>query len=74
MYNKGISYIGDVLNLGLKYGVVNKGGSWFNYGDMKLGQGTEGTKKFFEENPKVFKEIINKIIEAAEKESKEVYE
>ncbi|MBU1102123.1 recombinase RecA [Patescibacteria group bacterium] len=73
MYNKGISYEGDVLNLGIKYGLVSKGGSWFNYGDMKLGQGTEGAKKFFEENPKVLKEIVNKILEAAEKEDKEVF-
>lgn len=71
MYNKGISYEGDVLNLGIKYGLVNKSGSWFNYGDMKLGQGTEGAKKFFEENPKILKEIINKIKEEVEKEKLE---
>jgi recombination protein RecA len=74
MYNKGISYEGDVLNLGIKHGVVSKSGSWFNYGDMKLGQGIEGSKKFFEENPKVLKELVAKVKEAAEKETKEVYE
>lgn len=74
MYNKGISYEGDVLNLGIKYGLVSKSGSWFNYGDMKLGQGVEGSKKFFEENPKILKELVVKIKEAAEKENKEVYE
>lgn len=68
MYNKGISFEGDILNLGIKYGLVSKGGSWFNYGDMKLGQGTEGAKKFFEENPKILKEIIAGIMEEAEKE------
>ncbi len=74
MYNKGISYEGDVLNLGIKYGLVSKSGSWFNYGDMKLGQGVEGSKKFFEENPKTLKELVAKIKEAAETENKATYE
>jgi len=74
MYNKGISYAGDVLNLGIKYGIVSKGGSWFNYGDMKLGQGSEGTKKFFDENPKLLKELVGRIKESAEKETKETFE
>lgn len=73
MYNRGISYEGDVLNLGVKYGLVSKGGSWFNYGDMKLGQGTEGAKKFFEENPKILKELVGKIKDAAEKQDKETF-
>jgi len=41
---------------------------------MKLGQGTEGTKKFFDENPKLLKELVEKIKEAAEKETKETFE
>ena len=73
MYNKGISYAGDVINLGIKYGLVTKGGSWLNYGDMKLGQGTEGAKKFFDENPKVMKELVGRIMETAEKETKETF-
>ncbi len=73
MYNKGISYEGDVLNLGIKFGLVSKGGSWFNYGDIKLGQGTEGAKKFFEENPKILKELVEKIKDAAEKQDKETF-
>jgi recombination protein RecA len=73
MYNKGISYEGDVLNLGIKYGLVSKSGSWFNYGEMKLGQGVEGSKKFFEENPKILKELVSKVKEAAEKETREVF-
>jgi len=74
MYNKGINFEGDVMNLGIKFGLVTKSGSWFNYGDMKLGQGMDGTKKFFEENPKVLKELVSKIKEAAEKENKQTYE
>lgn len=73
MYNKGISYEGDVANLGIKYGLINKSGSWFSYADTKLGQGIEGTKKYFEENPKILKELVVKIKEAAEKENKETF-
>jgi len=73
MYNKGISYEGDVINLGIKYGIVSKGGSWLNYGDAKLGQGFEASKKYLEENPKVTAEIVKKVKEAALAESKEVF-
>jgi recombination protein RecA len=73
MYNKGISYEGDVANLGIKYGLINKSGSWFSYADAKLGQGIEGTKKYFEENPKILKELVVKIKEAADKENKETF-
>ena len=73
MYNKGISYEGDVANLGIKYGLINKSGSWFSYANEKLGQGIEGTKKYFEENPKILKELVVKIKEAAEKENKETF-
>lgn len=57
MYNEGISYLGDLLNCGLNYGVLSRAGSWFNYGDMKLGQGMESSKKFLKENPKIVGEI-----------------
>ena len=67
MYNKGISFESDVVNTGVKYGVVGKAGSWFTYGETKLGQGIEGSKKFFEENPKITIELVKKIKEAAGK-------
>lgn len=72
MYNKGISYEGDVINAGVKYNVVSKGGAWFNYGDVKLGQGMEASKTFLQENPKITAEIVKKIKEEAVKESVEV--
>ncbi len=68
MYNRGISYEGDVANTAVKYGIVGKSGSWFTYGDSKLGQGMEASKKFLEENPKITTEIVKKIKEEAEKE------
>jgi len=68
MYNEGISYLGDLLNTGLKYGVLTRTGSWFNYGDMKLGQGMEASKQFLKESPKVVKEI-DKIVRAKGREA-----
>ncbi len=62
-YNEGISYIADLLNVGLKSGVVKKAGSWYQYGEHKLGQGLEGAKTFMKENPKIFKELKAAVIE-----------
>jgi recombination protein RecA len=74
MYNKGISYEGDLLNAGVIYGVVSKGGAWFNYAEQKLGQGAEASKKYLAENPKLAAEIAKKIKEAAAAQNKEIFE
>ena len=68
MYNEGISYLGDVVNTGVKYDIIKKGGAWYNYGEHKLGQGMESSKRYLKENPKLIKEIIGKIKEAAKRE------
>lgn len=68
MYNKGISYVGDVLDLAVKFDRVHKSGAFYSYGDVKLGQGREGAKGFLTGNEKVLKAIekdIWKAIEAA---------
>ncbi len=64
-YNEGISYTADLLNVGLKNGVVKKSGSWYNYGEHKLGQGIEGAKTFLSENPKILTELKKAVIEKA---------
>jgi recombination protein RecA len=64
-YNEGISYIADLLNVGLKAGIVKKAGSWYQYEEHKLGQGLEGAKAFMKENPKIFKELKKAVIEQA---------
>lgn len=71
MYNKGISYAGDAVNVGVKYGLVSKSGSWFVYGEIKLGQGMEAAKKYLEENPPVMQELVDRIKEEAGKETVE---
>ncbi len=57
-YNEGISRLGDILNTGVKFGVVSRSGSWFNYQGKKLGQGIEGAKNYLKENPKIALAIV----------------
>jgi recombination protein RecA len=61
-YNEGISKAADIINTGLKYGVIKRSGSWFEFENKKLGQGLEGVKDFFKNNPELMEEIKNKIL------------
>lgn len=65
MYNEGISHEGDLLELGVKMGIIGKSGAWFDYGDMKLGQGKESAKAYLKENKKLASEVEKKIMAAA---------
>lgn len=57
LYNEGISRIGDLIDLSVNEGIIQKSGSWFSYGDDRIGQGREAVKKFLIENPNTLKEI-----------------
>jgi recombination protein RecA len=61
MYGEGISKMGELLDLGVKAGIVDKSGAWFSYGDERLGQGRENSKVFLTENQSVALEIEDKI-------------
>ncbi|MEJ8560438.1 recombinase RecA [Yoonia sp. GPGPB17] len=61
MYGEGISKMGELLDLGVKAGVVEKSGAWFSYGDERIGQGRENSKIFLRENPSIALEIEDKI-------------
>ncbi len=61
MYGEGISKMGELVDLGVKAGVVDKSGSWFSYGDQRIGQGRENAKTFLFDNPDVAFEIEDKI-------------
>ena len=65
IYNEGISRLADLVNTGVILGVVAKSGSWYNFGEQKLGQGIEGARQFLKENPKLEKEILSSIKKAA---------
>jgi recombination protein RecA len=64
MFDGGISYEGDLVDLGMSVDVVEKSGAWLNYGKTRLGQGRENAKKFLIENKDLAEEIRKKIVEA----------
>jgi recombination protein RecA len=64
MFDSGISYEGDLLDLGIAAEIVEKSGAWINYGSVRLGQGRENAKKYLVENPELTAEIKNKILAA----------
>lgn len=68
MYNQGISTAGDILDLAVKYEIVEKAGAWFAYGGEKIGQGREAAKTYLQENKTVQAEIADKVREASTKE------
>ena len=61
MYGEGISKMGELLDLGVKAGVVGKSGSWFSYGDERIGQGRENAKQFLRDNERMAFDIEDKI-------------
>ena len=71
MYNQGISTAGDILDLAVKYNIVEKAGAWFAYGGEKIGQGREAAKTYLEQNPKVQNEVAGKVRAAADAAAKE---
>ena len=64
MYGTGISKSGEIVDLGVLQGIVKKSGSWFSYGETKLGQGRDAVKQLFEDNPELSQEIEQKIFES----------
>ncbi len=68
-YNEGISRTADIVNTGVKFGIVRKAGAWFNYENEKLGQGIESSRNFLKENPKIAREIIKEIKKAAKEQA-----
>ncbi|MGQ1910243.1 recombinase RecA [Marinifilum sp. RC60d5] len=64
MYGEGISKTGEIIDLGVEYNIIKKSGSWFSYGETKLGQGREAVKKLISDNPELSEELENKIIDA----------
>jgi len=61
MYNQGISYTGDILDLAIQGDIIQKMGSWFSYGDMKIGQGRENSKDYLADNKDMMKEVVTKV-------------
>lgn len=64
MFAQGIDVEGEMIDLGVEHGIVEKAGSWLSYGDEKLGQGKEGAREFLKKNPKIVAEIRKKILDS----------
>ncbi|MBN1463256.1 MAG: recombinase RecA [Paludibacteraceae bacterium] len=64
MFGEGISYSGEIVDLGSDLGVIKKSGSWFSYGETKLGQGRDAVKQLLKDNPELMAELAGKIAEA----------
>ena len=62
LYGEGISKIGEIIDLGVEIELIKKAGSWFSYGETKLGQGREGVKSLLKDNPELLEELEKKII------------
>ena len=63
LYGEGISKIGEIIDLGVNYEIINKSGSWFSYGDSRLGQGRDSVKALLADNPDLMDEIESKIMD-----------
>lgn len=64
MYGAGVSKVGEILDIGVNYEIIKKSGSWFSYGDSKLGQGRDAVKTLLEDNPELLEELEIKIKDA----------
>jgi recombination protein RecA len=63
LYGEGISKSGEIIDLGVNYNIIKKSGSWFSYGENKLGQGRESVRKLIKDNPELMAELEAKILE-----------
>jgi recombination protein RecA len=64
IYGEGISKVGEIIDLGVEYNIIKKSGSWFSYGETRLGQGRDAVKNLIQENPELADELESKIKEA----------
>ena len=71
MYGKGISKVGEILDKAVEFDIVNKSGSWFSYGDTKLGQGRDAVKNIIADNPELMEELEGKIYEILNQEKQD---
>jgi recombination protein RecA len=67
MFGEGISKTSELVDLGVKLGIVQKSGAWFNYGDIRLGQGRDNAKNFLRDNPELAMDIEGQIRANADK-------
>ena len=64
IFGEGISKVGEIIDMGVELGILQKSGSWFSYGESKVGQGRDAVKQFLHDNPEMMEEMEAKIREA----------
>ncbi len=67
LYGEGISQLGEIVDLGTDFNIIKKSGSWFSYGDTKIGQGRDAVKQILKDNPELYEELKAKVQEALKK-------
>jgi recombination protein RecA len=72
MYGEGISKLGEIIDLGVKAGVIDKAGSWFSYGDQRIGQGRDNVREFLKGNPDIAGSIEKAVRAKSEKIEEEL--
>ena len=70
-FGEGISHVGEIVGLGVELGIIKKSGSWFSYGESRLGQGRDAVKKIIKDNPELSEELEGKIAEALKARNEE---
>jgi recombination protein RecA len=68
IYGEGISQLGEIVDLGTDFNIIKKSGSWFSYGDTKIGQGRDAVKQILKDNPELYDELKAKVQEALKKQ------
>jgi recombination protein RecA len=71
MYGKGISKVGEILDKAVEFDIVKKSGSWFSYGDTRLGQGRDAVKQIIADNPELMEELEAKIYQKLKEEKEQ---
>ena len=57
LYGEGISYIGEIIDLGVEHGFIKKSGAWYSYGEERIGQGKENVRQYLKEHPEIVEEV-----------------
>ena len=68
LYGEGISQLGEIVDLGTDFNIIRKSGSWFSYGETKIGQGRDAVKQILKDNPELYDELKSKVTEALRKQ------
>jgi recombination protein RecA len=68
LYGEGISQLGEIVDLGTDFNIIKKSGSWFSYGETRIGQGRDAVKHILKDNPELYEELKAKVVEALKKQ------